>query len=83
MKQRTKDLATEWLKTAKTKDTFSIDTIPHSKHQIEQLLGFPASIKEESPKLKDIKEDKHGDMGKKHDEGHSKESGDGISKGSE
>jgi len=83
MKQRTKDLATEWLKTAKTKDTFSIDTIPHSKHQIEQLLGFPASIKEESPKLKDIKEDKHGDMGKKHDEGHSKESGDRISKGSE
>ncbi len=83
MKQRTKTLATEWLKTAKSKDTFSINTVPHSKHQIEQLLGFPASIKEESPKLKDIKEDKHGDMGKKHDEGHSKESGDGISKGSE
>jgi hypothetical protein len=83
MKQRTKTLATEWLKTAKSKDTFSIDTIPHSKHQIEQLLGFPASIKEESPKFKDIKEKENGDMGKKSDKGHSQESGDGISKGSE
>jgi len=83
MKQRTKELATEWLKTAKSKDTFSIDTVPHSKHQVEQLLGFPAGIKEESTKLKDIKEVKHGDMGKESDLGHTEESGDGISKSSE
>jgi hypothetical protein len=83
MKQRTKDLATEWLKTAKSKDTFTIETVPHSKHEVEALLGFPASIKEQSHKHKDIKDKEHGDMGKKHHEGHSKESGDGISKGSE
>jgi hypothetical protein len=76
MKQRTKEVATEWLKTAKSKDTLTIDTIPHSKHQVEQLLGFPASIKEESPKLKDIKEEKDGDMGKESDEGHTEESRD-------
>tara|TARA_R110000796_G_scaffold61859_4_gene142978 strand:- start:1068 stop:1319 length:252 start_codon:yes stop_codon:yes gene_type:complete len=83
MKQTTKIKALKWLETAKSKDTFSINTIPHSKHQIEQLLGFPASIKEESPKLKDIKEEKHGDMGTKSDLRHTEESGDRISKGSE
>ena len=83
MKQTTKVKALKWLETAKSKDTFSINTVPHSKHQIEQLLGFPASIKEEAPKIKDIKDKEHGDMGKKHDEGHIEESGDGVSKSTE
>ena len=40
MKQRTKEFATEWLKTAKSKDKFTIEGTPHSKKEIEELLGF-------------------------------------------
>lgn len=63
MKQTTKIKALKWLETAKSKDTFSINTVSHSKHQVEQLLGFPAGIREEAPKIKDLKEKEHGDMG--------------------
>ena len=49
MKKRTKDRATEWLKTAKSKDTFRINTVPHSKKEIEKLLGGEpvAEVKEQ------------------------------------
>lgn len=73
MKQKTKDMAIKWLETAKGKDTFSIDTVPHSKKEIEELLGMNS---------KDIEDKDHGDMGKESDEGHSQEFGDGTSKGS-
>lgn len=67
MKQSTKDKAVKWLESAKSKDTFCINTIPHSKKEIEELLGI---------KNKDIEVKEHGDMGKEPDQGHSQESGD-------
>ena len=67
MKQSTKDKAIKWLESAKSKDTFSINTIPHSKKEIEELLGI---------KNKDIEVKEHGGMGKESDQGHSQESGD-------
>jgi hypothetical protein len=69
MKQRTKEKATEWLKTAKKGDKFSIDTVPHSKKEIEELLG--------------IKEKSYADMGQTFDEGHSEEPGVGTSESTE
>ena len=71
MKQKTKDLAIKWLETAKSSDTFSIDTVPHKKKEIEELLGY--SVKE---KHEVIEEEDYGVMGEKPDEGHSEESGD-------
>lgn len=74
MKQRTKDAALKWLETAKKMDTFSIDTIPHSKSQIEELLGIKPSKKIDKPINKDIEEKSYGDMGEAHDSGDPEES---------
>lgn len=71
MKQRTKDRAKVWLETANKGDKFTINTVPHSKKEVEELLGIK------------IKEEKHAGMGKKHIEGHLEESGDGISESTE
>lgn len=71
MKQSTKDRAKVWLETAKKGDKFTINTVPHSKKEVEELLGIK------------IKEEKHADMGKEHIEGHLEESGDGISESTE
>ena len=77
MKQKTKDLAIKWLETAKSSDTFSINTVPHSRSEIEALLGFPASNKKQ-PKIsiEDLEDKDYGDMEQESDEGHSEESGD-------
>ena len=75
MKQTTKDKVIKWLETAKSSDTFRINTVPHTKKECEELLGI-------KPK-KVIEEKEHGDMGKKHDEGHIEESGDGVSESTE
>ncbi len=72
MKQSTKDKAIKWLETAKSKDTFSINTIPHSKKQIKELLG-----------IKDIEVKEHADMGKESNSGHTEEFGDGVSESTE
>jgi len=69
MKQTTKQKAIEWLKTAKKGDKFSIDTVPHSKKQIEELLG--------------IKVEKDADMGQTSGKGHSEELGVGVSESTE
>lgn len=75
MKQRTKDRATEWLKTAKSKDTFSINTVAHSKKEIEDLLGGkPVADHKEQINI-DIQEESYGDMEQEHYEGHTEESG--------
>ena len=76
MKQRTKDAALKWLETAKKMDTFSIDTIPHSKSQIEELLEIKPSKKIEPKINKDIEEKSYGDLGEEFSEGDSEESGD-------
>ncbi len=76
MKQRTKDRAKEWLKTAKSKDTFSIDTVPHSKKEIEDLLGGVEVSEHKEHINTDIEEKSYGDMEQEHDEGHTEESGD-------
>jgi hypothetical protein len=73
MKQRTKDRATEWLKTAKSKDTFSIDTVAHSKKEIEDLLGGKAVADHKEHINIDIEEESYGDMEQEHDEGHTEE----------
>tara|TARA_R100001510_G_scaffold57502_1_gene65837 strand:+ start:1476 stop:1688 length:213 start_codon:yes stop_codon:yes gene_type:complete len=70
MKQRTKEFATEWLKTAKSKDKFTIEGTPHSKKEIEELLGF----KYREVKQEDIKEESYADMGQTPDDGLSQES---------
>ena len=75
MKQRTKDRAIEWLKTAKSKDTFTINTVPHSKKEIEKLLGVKAVVDHKEQINTDIEEESYGDMEQEHDEGHSEESG--------
>ena len=68
MKQTTKDKMVKWLETAKSSDTFSINTVPHTKKECEELLGI-------KPK-KDIEVKQDGDMGKEPDQGHNQESGD-------
>jgi len=75
MKQRTKNRATEWLKTAKSKDTFSIDTVPHSKKEIEDLLGGKPVAEHKEHINIDIEEESYGDMEQEHYEGHTEESG--------
>lgn len=75
MKQRTKDRAREWLKTAKSKDTFSIDTVPHSKKEIEDLLGGVEVADHKEQINTDIQEKSYGDMEQEHDEGYSEEPG--------
>ena len=75
MKQRTKDLAIKWLETAKSSDTFTIDTVPHSRSEVEALLGFRADNRKPK-KHEDIKDKDYGDMGEESDQGHSEESGD-------
>tara|TARA_R110002167_G_scaffold361238_2_gene579346 strand:- start:297 stop:521 length:225 start_codon:yes stop_codon:yes gene_type:complete len=62
MKQRTKDRATEWLKTAKSKDTFRIDTVAHSKKEIEDLLGGKAVADHKEHINIDIEEELHEDL---------------------
>ncbi len=71
MKQSTKERAKVWLETAKKGDKFKINTVPHSKKEVEELLGIK------------IKEEKHAGMGKEHIEGHLEESGDGVSESTE
>ena len=75
MKQRTKDRATEWLKTAKGKDTFRINTVPHSKKEIEDLLGGKPVVEVKEHINTDIEEESYGDMEQEHHEGHTEESG--------
>lgn len=74
MKQRTKDVATKWLETAKKMDTFTIEGKPHSKSEIEDLLGIKPKQKIEKPINKDIEEKRYGVMGKTHDSGDTEES---------
>lgn len=77
MKQTTKDKIVKWLETAKSSDTFSINTVPHTKKECEELLGI-------KPKSNTVKKEKdHGDMGEKLNEGHIEESGDGVSESTE
>lgn len=78
MKQRTKELAIKWLETAKSSDTFSIDTVPHSRSEVEALLGFRADNRKNKPveKHEDIEVKEDGDLGEEPDHGHSEESGD-------
>ena len=75
MKQRTKDRAREWLKTAKSKDTFSIDTVPHSKKEIEDLLGGKPIADHTDQINTDIEEKGYGDLEQEHHERHTEESG--------
>ena len=75
MKQTTKDKVIKWLETAKSSDTFRINTVPHTKKECEELLGI-------KPK-KDIEVKQDGDMGKKLNKGHIEESGDGVSESTE
>ena len=75
MKQRTKDRATEWLKTAKSKDTFRINTVPYTKKEIEDLLGGKSVVDHKEQINTDIEEESYGDMEQEHDEGHTEESG--------
>lgn len=74
MKQRTKDRAIEWLQSAKKMDVFYIDTVAHSKNEIEQLLGIKPMKKIEPKINKDIEEKSYGDMGETHDSGDTEES---------
>ena len=76
MKQRTKDLAHKWLETAKSSDTFVINTVHHSKHEVEELLGLKPSKKHKEQINTDIEEESYGDMEQEHDSGHTEESGD-------
>ena len=76
MKQRTKDRAIKWLESAKKMDLFYIDTVPHSKSDIEQLLGIKPSKKIQPKINKDIEEKSYGDLGEEFSEADSKESGD-------
>ena len=75
MKQRTKELATKWLETAKKSDTFTINTVPHSKKEIEDLLGGKHVEKHAEQINTDIEEPDHADMGEDEHEGHTEESG--------
>ena len=78
MKQRTKDRATEWLKLAKSKDTFTIEGVAYSKKQIEELLGVKYRRVEQ-----DIKEESYAGMGQTPDNGSSEEPGVGTSESTE
>ena len=75
MKPITKEKALKWLETAKKNDVFRINTVPHTKEQIEELLEIKPSKKIEPKINKDIEEKSYGDMGEEHIEGRSKESG--------
>lgn len=70
MKQRTKDRATEWLKSAKSKDTFSIDTVPYTKKQVEELLGAKP-VEDHKEQINIDIEEKHEDLEESHDSGDS------------
>jgi len=74
MKQRTREKALKWLETAKKNDIFKINTAPHTKEQIEELLGVKPSKKIDKPINKDIEEKSYGDMGETHDSGDPEES---------
>ncbi len=76
MKQRTKDLAHKWLETAKTSDTFVINTVHHSKSEVEELLGIKPTKKHKEQINIDIQEESYGDMEQEHDSGHTEESRD-------
>lgn len=75
MKHRTKQRAAKWLETAKSKDTFSIDTVPHTKKEIEDLLGGKPVAEHKEQINIDIEEKGYGDMEQEHQHGHSEESG--------
>ena len=75
MKQRTKDRAVKWLETAKSKDTFSIDTVPYSKKEIEDLVGGIEPVKHTEQINIDIEEPSYGDLGEEHYEDDTEESG--------
>ena len=62
MKHRTRELATKWLETAKKSDTFTINTVPHSKKEIEDLLGGKHVEKHAEQINTDIEEHSHEDM---------------------
>ena len=74
MKQTTREKALKWLETAKKMDTFSINTAPHTKEQIEELLGIKPSKKIEKPINKDIEEKSYGDVEQTLDSGDTEES---------
>lgn len=76
MKQRTKDLAHKWLETAKTSDTFVINTVHHSKSEVEELLGIKPTKKHKEQINIDIEVESYGDMEQEHDSGHTEESRD-------
>ena len=76
MKQRTKDLAHKWLETAKTSDTFVINTVHHSKSEVEEMLGIKPTKKHKEQINIDIEVESYGDMEQEHDSGHTEESGD-------
>ena len=73
MKARTEKLAIEWLKTAKSSDTFMINTKPHSKKEVEKMLGLDVQKMELHSIIdEDIKtEEKDADMGPEEDHGDS------------
>lgn len=83
MKKRTKDRASKWLESAKSGDTFIINTIPYSKKQIEAMLGGAPQPKEQKQINTDIEEKSYGDMGKKLHQGPVEESGDGVGESTE
>lgn len=74
MKQRTKDAATKWLETAKKMDTFTVEGTPHSKTEIEELLGIKPKQKMEKQINKDIEEKSYGDVEQTFDSGDTEES---------
>jgi hypothetical protein len=83
MKQRTKELAIKWLETAKSTDTFVINTVHHSKHEVEKLLGIKPSKKHKEQINIDIQEEEHADMGETHPTGSAEEHGTGDSQSTE
>ena len=70
MKQRTKDVAREWLKTAKSGDKFMIDTVPHSKKELEDLLGGKP-VEDHKEQINTDIEEEHEDLEESHDSGDS------------
>lgn len=74
MKHTTIERARKWLETAKSSDKFLINTVPHSKKEIEDLLGGKPVAEHKKEINTDIQEESYGDMGQEHDEGHTEES---------
>lgn len=68
MKQTTKERARKWLETAKSSDKFLIDTVPHSKKEIEDLLGGKPVVNHKEQINIDI-EEKYEDLEESHDSG--------------